>query len=319
MNKKIKWGIVGTGTIAHQFAADFTFAEYGELNAVASRNLESAKSFSQLYNIPKAYSSYTEMFKDPEIDVVYIATPHNFHFENSKEALSYGKAVLCEKPITVTPHQSKELFDYAKSKDGFIIEGMWTYFLPAIQKAKEWVDQGRIGQITQIKSDFGYPVPFDPEGRMFNPDLAGGALLDMGVYNIAMAWLFMPVKPKEITVLGRKASTGVDHDVSMLLEYDDACAQLHTSFRSKLPNFTYVIGTDGYIEIFDFWRAKECKLYKVEECIDHFKDDRQGSGFEHEIDGVSKQLIEKLHYPKVVTHETSQAFQELMADIRDKI
>ena len=317
--KKIRWGIIGAGTIAHQFANDFQYAANAELCVVASRSVEKASAFAELYQIPSAYGSYEELYNDPEIDAVYIATPHNFHFQNSIDAIQNGKAVLCEKPLTVSPHECEKLIDIANSANIYLAEGMWTYFLPAISKAQEWIAAGRIGKITQIKSDFGYPVPFVPQGRMFNPSLAGGALLDMGVYTIAMAWLFTNQDPIKVTVFGRNAVTGVDHDISMLLEYQDASALLTTSFRSKLPNFTYVIGEEGYIEIPDFWRAREAKLYKVEECIDQYNDRRSGNGFEFEIESVSDDLLEGKLESKVVTHQASLHFQQMMQLIRDKL
>ena len=317
--KKIRWGIVGPGIIANEFAHDFQFVTHGELAAVASRSAERAKLFAHKYNIPKVYSSNRELYKDPEIDAIYVATPHTLHLENSTDALEAGKAVLCEKPITVHPAQLSELLKVAKTTDNYLMEGMWSYFLPCIQRAQEWVNEGRIGRIKHVKSDFGYPVPFNSEGRMYNPELAGGTLLDMGIYTIAMAWLFYKKDPNKITVVSQKASTGVDSDVAMLFEYDQALATLNSSFECKLNNWTYVIGDEGYIAIPDFWRARECYLYKIEECVDHFKDDRKGFGFKYQIDAVNKDLLQNRKESEIMPHSYSIKLQDHLHKVAEKI
>lgn len=315
---KIKWGIISTGTIANAFAQDFACVQEGALLAVASRNIKKAQDFADKYSIPKAYGSYAELLSDTEIDAIYVATPHSMHLENALAALDQDKAVLCEKPITINPKECDQLLAFAKSKNQYLMEGLWTYFLPAIRKAQQWIGAGRIGTVKTLKADFGYPVPFDAQGRMYNPDLAGGALLDMGIYPIAMAWLFLQKNPLKMTVVNRNASTGVDDDVSMLWEYEDEVAMLSTSFRSKLHNHLYIIGTEGYIEIPDFWRAKECKLYKVEEQVDHFLDDRKSLGFNFEIDAVNDDIQNGRLESSIASHAVSRKLQQLMAQVKSQ-
>lgn len=316
--KKVKWGIAGLGKIAHQFAHDFVDVQNGELVGVASRSAERGKEFSEKYNAPKIYTNYQDLYNDDEIDAVYIATPHNFHLEMATEALKAGKAVLCEKPITINPDECRELMEVAKATGGYLMEGMWTYFLPALLKAQEWVAEGRIGKVKHVKSDFGYPVPFDSQGRMYNPNLAGGALLDMGIYTVAMAWLFYKKDPIDISVVARNAPTGVDNDVTMLFEYDDELANLTTSFRSKLPNWTYIVGEGGNIAIPDFWRAKECFLYEMEECVEHFKDPRSTNGFNFEIDAVSEDILQGRKESEVMPLAYSLKLQEQMWAVMQK-
>ncbi len=195
------------------------------------------------------------------------------------------------------------------------MEGLWTYFLPAIQKAQEWISEGKIGEVKTVKADFGYPVPFNAEGRMYNPDLAGGALLDMGIYPIAMAWLFFQKDPQKMTVINRNAITGVDDDVSMLWEYEDEVAMLSTSIRTKLHNHLYIIGTTGYIEIPDFWRAKECMRYEVETKVDHFVDGRESLGFNFEISAMNDDLLNGRLESTIATQAVSSKLQELMAKV----
>ncbi|MDN5217104.1 Gfo/Idh/MocA family oxidoreductase [Fulvivirgaceae bacterium BMA12] len=314
--RKINWGIISTGTIAHSFALDFKHVQEGNLIAVASRSMDKAREFANQYDIDTAYSSYEALYNDPRIEAVYIATPHNFHLKNASDALRAGKAVLCEKPLTVSPGECKQLIQLANLTGNYLMEAMWTYFLPPILKAQEWVKSGLIGAIKHIKADFGYAVPFDACGRMYNPGLAGGALLDMGIYPIAAAWLFYRKDPLSWHVIARKATTGVDNDVVMLLRYEDEVASLTTSFRSKLPNYLYIIGTKGYIQIPDFWRARECLLYLGEECTRHYIDPRTSAGFNFEIDAVNRDILHGRKESGIMPHAYSLKFQEMMEQVR---
>jgi predicted dehydrogenase len=306
MNKdKIRWGIVGPGNIAHEFARDMQFAEKAELVAVASRNADRARQFSEKYNIDRYYGNYAGLYADEAIDAVYVATPHTFHLPNSSAALMAGKAVLCEKPLTHNLKDTTALLKLAKDKDIYLMEGMWTWFLPSILKAQQWVNEGRIGDIRHIKADFGFPFKYDPAARAFNPDLAGGCLLDIGCYNLAIAQLFLKQEPGEIHVIARKAPNNVDADVSMLFEYEEAAASLNASFQVKLHNHAYIIGEKGYIAIPDFWRASECFLHAGEKIVDRFRDEREGFGFNFEIDAVSSDLLAGRKASQVVSHEDS--------------
>ncbi len=313
---KIKWGILGPGIIAHEFVQDFQQVTNGVVHAVASRSGERAQSFAASYDIPQVYDRYEQLYTDPEIDAIYIATPHTFHFEQSRQALDAGKAVLCEKPLTEEIKSSETLIRRAQSKGLYLMEGMWTYFLPAIQKAREWIDEGRIGPVWHIKSSFGYPVPYDEKSRYYNPKLAGGCLLDMGIYNVAMAQLFIGKAIHSIHSQIHKAPTGVENDVLTQIDYGDASATLHSAFRCKLHNHLYIIGEKGYIDIHDFWRARGCKLYEGENLIDSFDDQRKGNGFEYQIEAVNNDLLSGKLESAIVTHEMSLAFQKVMERIR---
>lgn len=310
--EKIRWGILGPGIIAKQFANDVQFSEHAVLTAVASRSASRAGRFAGEFDIPRHYGRYTELYADPEIDAIYVATPHNFHFEQSSAALNAGKAVLCEKPLTHTLTQSGELIELSEKKGIYLMEGMWTYFLPAIRRARKWFLEGKIGAIRHVRATFGYPFPYDPNHRAFNPQLAGGVLLDMGIYTLAITHLFLPEDPSGIHVVARKAPTGTDDDVSLLLEYKDAVASLAASFRVKLPNWAFITGEKGSIAIPDFWRARECYLYEGEKLKDHFTDDRPGFGFNFEMDAVSRELLSGKKEPEIVTHSTSLQFAGLM-------
>jgi predicted dehydrogenase len=274
--QKVRWGIVSTARITHQFVQDFAFVPNGDVVAVASRSQTAANAFAAQYAIPRAYGSYEQLLDDPEVDAVYIATPHSLHFRDTAAAIQAGKHVLCEKPFTVGAREARSLFRMAEQSSVFVMEAMWTWFLPAVRKALEWVRQGRIGRIRQVQADFGYPLlPYDPDRREYNAELAGGCLLEMGVYPVAFAFLCLQRDPDDIHVVARKAPNGVEDDVQMLFDYGDndtgCSATLATSFRSKLQNWAYIIGEESYIAIPDFWRAGECRLYHLDECVDRFE------------------------------------------------
>lgn len=315
---EVRWGIVSAGNIAGTFARDIACADNARVRAVAARSGEAASRFAAEHRIPMAFEGYEALFADPDIDAVYVATPHTLHLEHSLAALDAGKAVLCEKPVTTGAADFGTLRTAAARADRYLMEGMWTWFLPAIDKAKEWVDAGRIGQLRHVKADFGYPIPYDPGKRVYNAELAGGCLYDMGIYPVALARLFTSRPPSTMEVISRFAPNGVDDDVVMLFNYDDCVATLATSFRCKLQNTAYLVGTEGYIAIPHFWRAAECRLYVLHDEVDAFVDDRRGSGFEFQICAASDDILQGRKESPVVTHAASLGFQEDMDRVRAK-
>lgn len=315
--RKIRWGIVSAGTIAHTFAADMAHVPNAEVTAVAARSQGSATRFAAKHGIDKAYQGYDTLYADADIDAIYVATPHTLHFANAADALRAGKAVLCEKPISVSATECQALLDIAAATDGYLMEAMWTWFLPAIRQAKAWVEDGRIGELRQVRAELGYPKEYDPHARVYDASLAGGCLLDMGIYPIAIARLFTARSPQHMHVVARHAPNGVDDDVAMLFGYDDCVATLATSFRCKLPNAAYIIGTEGYIQIPDCWSARECHLFELDEKIDSFTDQRNGSGFEFQIAAVSDDLLQGRRQSTTVTHAASLAFQRDMDRVRE--
>jgi predicted dehydrogenase len=314
--RKIRWGIISTGRIAQQFCQDMSFVDNGELVAVGARKLESARSFANTFNIPNAYEGYQSVFDDPNVDIVYIATPHNFHFEQVQNALNSGKSVLCEKPITINSSESKQLFNLAKEKNLFLMEAMWTYFLPAIIKAKQWVEAGQIGNIKHIKADFGYPMPYQLESREYRADLAGGCLLDMGIYPLAIANYFVHDAMSNFIVKADFAPNGVEDDLTILADAGDIKLNLATSFQCKLPNIAVIIGEKGHIVIPDFWRANSCELYHGDDLIDKYCDNRESLGLNYEAVAAGEALLtNQLEHIKM-PHKTSQLLQEQMDAIK---
>jgi predicted dehydrogenase len=301
----IRWGIIGGGRIARTFATDINFAPHATLAAVASRQLSRAQVFADEFSVPMAYGSYEEILADPTIDAIYIATPHSHHKEQSIAALRAGKHV-------------------AVQEQRYFMEGMWSYFMPVIQKAREWVSEGRIGKLCHVKAEFGFPMPYDPDSRLYSDRLGGGCLLDIGIYPIAMAWLFLQRDPDTQTVWHHKADNGVEDDVVILNTYADsqnnseATAQLTTSFRSKLNNYLTLIGDRGTLTIADYWAAREVKLYQGPDCIDRFAVQRHQQGFNHQIEQVSCDLLAGKLQSDIVSWDHSRAFQRQMAAIKQQ-
>jgi predicted dehydrogenase len=318
-DNNIRWAILGAGKIAHKFAQDFAATQRGTLIAVAARDTERAQAFADQYRIPHVYT-YEELYKSSDVDAVYIATTHNFHFEQSLRCIENNKAVLCEKPITINDGELKKLIAAAKEKNVFLMEAMWTFFLPAVQQAKTWLESGRIGTLKYIQADFGFHMPFDPEGRLFNPALAGGALLDLGVYNIAFATYFANSQPNAIAASGIIGQTGVDESTSIILKYNNVIASLCTSMVARLRNSALLIGDAGYIEIPYFWKAPSATLYNSEhEVVETFKDDRTTWGYNFEIQDVTDALLSKATESRIVPHATSNIVQELMTEVRRQV
>lgn len=314
--RKIRWGILSTARIAHRFAEDLAYVENGELAAVASRSEKTATDFADRHGIATAYSSYEQLYNAPDIDAIYVATPHSLHLENTTDALRAGKHVLCEKPLTMSVEEVDTLMSVAAESGSYLMEAMWTWFLPAIRKALAWFEAGEIGQLRHIKSDFGYPMPYSADSREYNAELGGGVVPDMGIYPIAMAYLFTRSDPDCIDVVSRSAPNGVEDDVVAIFNYKDYVATLSTSFRCKLPNRTYIVGDKGYIMIPDFWCAREAHLHRVDEHIDSFVDDRESHGFHYEAMAVGNDLLQGRRESAVVPLSVSRSFQEHIAAIK---
>ena len=321
MNKKtkIRWAILGAGKIANAFAKDFPFMKNAELLAVASSDKERAANFAKEYNIPKTLT-HNELYNSNEIDAVYIATTHNFHFEQALKCLQSGKAVLCEKPITVNDTEFKKLVAVSKEKNVFLMEAMWTYFLPPIIKAKEWVDEGRIGKLKVIQADFAVPMEKNYEGRVYNPTLAGGALLDIGVYPVSLAYYFTNRVPLTITASGAMTETGVDERLGMIFQYGDITATLFTAITTRMTNKLRLFGEEGYIEIHDFWRTRSAKLFdKDYNLLETFEDDRNSHGFIFEMQHANDMIVDGKIESTVISHSRSNDIQETMVEIRKQI
>jgi predicted dehydrogenase len=287
----LRWGILGTGSIADTFANDLALTDSGVLSAVGSRSQESADRFATRLGIEHAHPSYESLVADPEVDVVYVATPHPMHLDNAILALEAGKPVLVEKPFAMSAAQAREIVARAREKRLFAMEAMWTRFLPHVAVIRGWLSQGRLGEIVSVSADHGQWFAEDPEFRLFAPELGGGALLDLGIYPVSFASMVLGT-PNRIVSLSDPAFTGVDAQTSMLLGYEGgAQAVLTCTLRAKSPTTASIVGTDARIEIEgDFYSPTSVKLIPRVGEPTVVASDHEGRGLRHQADEVARRL-----------------------------
>ena len=320
MNKNIvRWAILGPGRIAHSFARDFRSVRNAELVAVASREAKRARQFADQYGI-EFVLTYNELYASKLVDAVYIATPHSFHYEQSLACLRNAKAVLCEKPITINDSQFQELAEVSARNNVFLMEAMWTYFLPAMQRAKQWITDGRIGSVKVIQADFGHAMEFNPYSRIYDSMLGGGALLDLGIYPVALSTQIMNQKPQHIQASAIIGKTGVDDSTAMIFQYGDATAVLHTTILATTTNTALIFGENGFIEIPDFYKASVCRLYNAQKMlIESFTDDRTTGGYNFETQEATDCILYGLVESPALPHSRSNELQEIMMEVRKQI
>lgn len=257
---KYNWGMIGTGWIAHEMA-DALNTVNGEVYAVADVNEEMLKKFAAEKHIKKTYTDPDKMIADPNIDIIYIATPHTFHYEYIKKALNAGKHVFCEKAITVNARQFDEVEKLAKEKGLILTEGFTLYHMPIYKKVTDLIKAGKLGQIKMIQVNFGSLKDYDPKNRFFNKDLAGGALLDIGGYATAFARTFLDESPESILTTVKFFETGVDEQSGIIMKNTkDQMVVMALSMRAKQPKRGVVSGTKGYVEINQYPRATEADI-----------------------------------------------------------
>jgi len=251
--EKMRWGILATGLIANHFATGLSVVEDAELVAVGSRSQANADAFANKWQIPNRHSSYEALANDPNVDAVYVATPHPFHYENTLLCLNAGKHVLVEKPFAMNAQQAKEMIDLAREKNLFLMEAMWTRFIPAIVKVREWLQAGEIGDVGLLRAALSFRAPFDESHRLFAPQLGGGSLLDVGIYPISFASMVLGT-PQSISSTIHRGPTGTDDWSSYLFGYENGItAQLWSGVRLNVPVEAEIIGTEGYIKIHQSW------------------------------------------------------------------
>ena len=280
--KKIRWGIVGPGNIANKFAVAIKNVECAELAAVAARSMEKGSEFAARYGIPKVFGGYDAMAASDEVDAVYIATPHPFHKPCAELCLKAGKHVLCEKPLCINEAQAVALKECAKEHGVFLMEAMWTRFLPAVKEACAIVASGAIGEVMGLTADFCYASTPLEESKIFQNDMAGGSLLDVGVYGLHFASLFLGTAPERI-----HADAWIKYDVDchtkILLQYaNGAIAEVSSAISLEKPESAYIYGTKGHIYLPQFYGAKEL-FVTIDGKEEHLLRPGIGDGFEEEI------------------------------------
>ncbi len=287
---EIKWGIIGAGRIARKFAADLLQTPNCVLHAVASTSLERAHLFATEFNARFAFGAYKEIFSSG-IDVIYIATPHSHHKEHTVLCLNNNTPVLCEKPFAMNELEVFEMVNLAKSKKIFLMEAIWTRFLPSTQKTLEIITQNKIGKIVTLQADFGFKAHYDEIGRVFNPKLGGGALLDIGIYPAFLSLLILGY-PSQILATSIFAKTGVDFTTSFIYKYDNsATAVLNCTFGAETSNEAHIFGEKGKIIIKGrFHEAKTIIFVATDGETETFEFPRETFGYNYEIEEVNNCL-----------------------------
>lgn len=317
--EKIKWGILGLGKIAGKFATGLKDVEGAELYAVASRSQEKAKDFAREHSATKSFGSYEEMLKDEALDVVYIATPHVFHCEHTLFCLNHKKAVLCEKPFAMNKSQVKEMIATAKNQETFLMEAMWTQFLPHFKYLQEIVNTEKYGKIKNLKADFGFPAPFDKSKRLFNKSLGGGSLLDIGIYPVFLA-LSLLGKPEKISAKATIGQTGVDENCDIIFNYPKGIeAELQSSILKKTPTTAVIVFEKATITVNSRFHEPSSIHIQTEHGEETKEFEVTSNGYNFEAEHVQKMLSENRIESTEMTFEKSLQLIELLDLIREEI
>jgi len=316
----INWGILGCGNIAVSFARDLAVLKDARLLGVASKSKERAENLGKTFDVERRYDSYSELVRDPDIDAIYVATRHNDHLSAATLCIENGKSVLVEKPFCVNAAETEQLIALARRKNVFLMEAMWTRFLPVIQAVKERIKKGDIGAVNTLFADFGFKAPYDPKSRVYNPELAGGALLDIGIYPISFASLIFEKQPDEILSHAIIGTTSVDEQSSYLFRYgDNALAILASTIRGISPRSAHVVGEDGSFHIPQFWKARSASLIRGEKTVEVLEPAFQGSGYNYQAQEVMDCIRRGETESSIMPLDESLAIMQTVDRVRDQI
>jgi predicted dehydrogenase len=316
-----RWGILATGGIAHAFATDLAFLPSAEIVAVGSRSQASADAFADEFAIPNRHPSYQALVDDPEVDAIYVSTPHPGHRDAALLAIQAGKAVLCEKPFTMDAAQASELIEAARSRGTFLMEAMWTRFLPDIVRIREILAAGTLGDIVSVTAEHGQWFPHDPEHRIFKPSLGGGALLDLGIYPVSFASMVLG-SPARVTAVSDPAFTGVDAQTSMIFQYDGgAHAILTTTSYALTGNAAAINGTNARLEIAGtFYRPTSFRVLDRDDVeLERWDQPHQGGGLRHQAAEVGHCLRAGLTESPILTLDETLSIMKTMDEVRRQI
>lgn len=318
MGSKIKWGIVGPGKIAKEFANDLAQITDCEITAVASRNKERAEEFANTYHITNVFGDYDSLFNSTIVDVVYIATPHSFHKNLAVTAMKAGKHVLCEKPLGVNKEEVQEMLLTAKKEGVFLMEALWSRFNPTIKKVKELVANKTLGELKYINADFTFHALDRPmESRLFNLDLAGGSILDIGIYPVFLAYLLLGI-PKRIEAVSNFNEIGTEIQTSAIFQYEGAHAVLNSSLTNESRMSAEISGTKGSITLKPRFHETQGYTIKTTELNESIELPTIGRGYTHEIIEVNKCIREHKLESAMWSHQNSLELISLLDWIREK-
>lgn len=316
----IRWGILGTGWIADQMVTDLIGSGL-TVQAVGSRSQEAADAFADKYGIEHRYSSYEALVNADDIDIVYVGTPHPLHFENASMALRAGKHVLCEKPITLNARDTKALADLAAEQGVLLLEAMWTRFLPGHVRIREIIEAGTIGEVRELIADHNQNLPRDPKHRINNPELGGGALLDLGIYPISFAYQLFG-SPSTVLSHAAFTSTGVDRQTSIILGYEDGRqAVLTTALDLNGPVEAVIVGTAGRIELEPWWYAPgNFTVYNNDnEVIERYEANERLRGMQYQAFEAEALIRAGKTASDILSPSDSVAIMQILDTVRSQI
>jgi predicted dehydrogenase len=326
----LRWGILGAGNIAAKFTQDTQTLADHKIVAVGSRETAKSEAFGAKFAIPNCHASYEALATDPDVDVIYVATPHNFHKEHCLLALNAGKHVLCEKPFTLNLDEANDVIATAAAKNLFLMEGMWSRCFPAWVKVRQLVREGAIGKPRMMTTDFGFKggntgedgklEGINPEGRLYNLNLAGGALMDVGVYTVSLAQLILgdPIKATGLATVG---NTGVDENTGMLLQFANGeIAALSTSLQINTTHTATILGTGGKIEVHaPCWVPRAITVYKNGEAPETIDFPFEHGGFQFEAAHVAECLRAGKIQSDISSWSDTQAVMRALDAIRHSV
>ena len=317
MLKIVRWGILGLGNIAQKFADDLKLVPDCKLEAVASSNSARARNFADTYKVNRFYDNYDDLFKDPKVDIIYIASLNNNHYEHSIQAIKNNKAVLCEKPLAINKSQVEDLLQLSNEKRVFLMEALWTRFNPVFDQLLTWISEGQIGKIKCIYASFSFNGTNRPDdSRLFNLEKGGGSLLDIGIYPLFLSYQLLGY-PSSIISNAIKSDTGVDNQMAIILRYKDSQALLYSSFLHNEDMSAKICGEKGEIYVDSRWHeSKTITLsnnYKTTKKFDFL-----GKGYVYEIMESNKCLREKTIESSKWSHKNSLDLVKLMDTIRSQ-
>jgi predicted dehydrogenase len=312
----IRWGVIGPGIIATGFAEAMQWAQGGTITAVASRSLARAEAFGDRFDIPNRYGDYESLAADPDVDVVYVATPHSRHESDTIELLRAGKHVLCEKPFALNARQAAHMAEEARGRGLFLMEAIWSRFLPAYRSLVEVIGEGRIGEPILVEGDFGFRRPVDPAHRHFAPELGGGALLDLGIYPVQLCTLLLgPVE--RVVADGVVGETGIDEIVTALLHHGgERLGVVKAALRVSMSCTARIAGTDGFIDLPAMMHCPNSLTVTSPAGVEHIDASYEGNGLRFEIDEVHRCLGEGRTESTVVSLDESIALATTLDAIR---
>lgn len=316
--RPIRWGILSTGNIAAKFAEGLSVVPDAELLAVGSRSAASAARFGEKWGIARRYDSYDALVADPDIDIIYVATPHSGHMEETLRCLRAGKAVICEKPFAINTQQAQAMVDEARARKIFLMEAMWTRYLPVIVRVRELIAAGAIGDVRMLTADFGFRVEHpDPQNRLFNLELGGGGLLDVGVYPVSLASMLFGT-PTRITGMADLGPTGIDEQAVMVLGDEQGhMALLATSVRVSTPWEAQILGEGGRIHIPNpWWAADEFTIHRNGQQPERVYLPRTGNGYNYEAIEAMRCLRAGLTESEIMPLDETLAIMTTMDTLR---